>query len=84
MLLGVHLDRQLTFASHTNTVCKFANSSCCILSALSHSTWGWKKEYLVKVFHCLIKKQASLLSAAARQGNIAECHKKSPLPRTEF
>ena len=74
-LLGVHLDRQLTFASHTITVCKSANSSCRILSALSHSTWGWKKEYLVKVFHCLIKSKLGY-SAAAWQGNIAECHKK--------
>lgn len=38
-LLGVHLDRQLTFGPHVDNVRKSAASACRILSALSHSIY---------------------------------------------
>ena len=56
-----------------DNVCKAATSSCRILSALSHSKWGWKKQYLVKIYHSVIKSKLGY-AGAAWQGNIAESH----------
>lgn len=75
------MDRQLTFGPHVDKVCKAATSSCRILSALSHSSWGWRKQHLTKIFHGLIKSKLGY-AAASWQGNIAECHKLS-LERTQ-
>jgi ribonuclease HI len=80
-LLGVTLDRYLTFGQHVDNVCKSATSSCRILSALSHSKWGWRKQYLVKIYHSVVKSKLGY-SGAAWQGNIAECHIQS-LERTQ-
>ena len=80
-LLGVTLDRYLTFAQHVENVCKAATSSCRMLSALSHSKWGWKKQYLVKIYHSVIKSKLGY-SGAAWQGNIADSHIQS-LERTQ-
>ena len=54
-LLGVHLDRQLTFTNHTELVSAKVNSKCRMMAALSNTKWGWKKEDLTKVYNAHIK-----------------------------
>ena len=54
-LLGVLLDRQLTFTPHTEMVKAKVTSKCRMMAALSHSKWGWRKEDLTKVYNAHIK-----------------------------
>ena len=49
-LLGVYLDRQLTFNFQVETVAKSARSASRILAALSNTDWGWKSDCLRKIF----------------------------------
>ena len=49
-LLGVTLDRQLTFGTHVENVTKAAISSNRMLSALAHSSYGWRKQWLTTVY----------------------------------
>ena len=54
-LLGVLLDRQLTFTPHTEMVKAKVTGKCRMMAALSHSKWGWRKEDLTKVYNAHIK-----------------------------
>ena len=54
-LLGVHLDRQLTFTHHTELTTAKVASKCRMMGALSNSKWGWRKEDLTKVYSAHIK-----------------------------
>jgi ribonuclease HI len=49
-LLGVILDRRLTFAKQVDNVIAKANRKMKLLSAVSHSEWGWRKSDLRKVY----------------------------------
>ena len=49
-LLGVHLDRELTFTPHTNIVTKKAKSKMRMLAALGNTEWGWRKQDLRRVY----------------------------------
>ena len=80
-LLGVTLDRHLTFGTHVDNVCKSAASACRMLSALSNSTFGWRKQYLITIYHSMVKSKMDY-SGPAWQGNIAESHQRS-LERTQ-
>ena len=50
VLLGITLERQLTFTPHTANVAERAHGKTNILAALSHSEWGWKKDTLKQVY----------------------------------
>ena len=73
-LLGVTLDRQLTFGEHVKNVSKAATGACRMLSALANSNFGWRKQYLVRVYRCMIMSKMDY-AGPAWQGNIADCHK---------
>ena len=55
-LLGVTLDKGLTFEMPVSEVSKAAAKSCSMLSALAHSNYGWRKQYLVTVYHAMVSK----------------------------
>ena len=73
-LLGVTMDRQLTFGEHVKNVSKAATGACRMLSALANSNFGWRKQYLVRVYRCMIMSKMDY-AGPAWQGNIADCHK---------
>ena len=50
VLLGVTLDRQLTFSPHTENVAERAIGKTRMLAALSHSEWGWKRDTLKCIY----------------------------------
>ena len=54
-LLGVYLDRTLSFSHHTDMVCKKASSRCRALAALSTKEWGWRKRPMRKLYISLIR-----------------------------
>ena len=49
-LLGVTLDRTLTFGKHVGQIIARANQKQHILRAVSHSSWGWRKPDLRKIY----------------------------------
>ena len=63
-LLGVTLDRQLTFGAHTKKICEAASSKMRMLAALSNTTWGWGKQDLLKVYNASIKSRFDYAGAA--------------------
>ena len=63
-VLGVFLDRQLTFRRHVNEVCKSVNSKMRMLAALSNTTWGWRKQDLMKVYSANIKSKMDYAGSA--------------------
>ena len=50
VLLGVTLDRQLTFSTHAENVAERAVGKNRMLAALSHSEWGWKRDTLKCIY----------------------------------
>ena len=54
-LLGVILDRTLCFGPHVTSVEKQAAPKIRTIACLSHSTWGWRKEYLQRIYSANIK-----------------------------
>ena len=48
--LGVTLDCSLSFGRHVANTIKKATSKLRILGAVSNTTWGWRKEDLMKIF----------------------------------
>ena len=50
-LLGVMLDRSLTFTPHINNICDEATNKLKILSCVSHSKWGWKKDQVLRIYN---------------------------------
>ena len=57
VLLGVTLDRQLTFSEHAEVVSKKAVAKTKIISAVSHSKWGWDKQHLTQLFYAYVRSQ---------------------------
>ena len=54
-LLGVTLDRQLTFGPHVENINKEATNKLKMLACLSHSKWGWRKNQVVRVYKSHLK-----------------------------
>ena len=63
-VLGVYLDRQLSFRRHVNEISKSVNSKLRMLSALSNTTWGWRKQDLMKIYSANIKSKMDYAGAA--------------------
>ena len=53
-LLGVTLDRTLTFGKHVERITARASQKQHILRAVSHSSWGWRKPDLRKIYLSLV------------------------------
>jgi hypothetical protein len=56
-LLGVTLDRQLTFTEHVEQISRKAVSKTKMISAVSHSEWGWDKQHLTQLFYAYVRSQ---------------------------
>jgi hypothetical protein len=54
-LLGVRLDRQLSFGPHTKELCESTTSKVRMIAALSNTSYGWRKDDLMKVYSASIK-----------------------------
>jgi hypothetical protein len=54
-LLGVHLDRTLSFRKHTELTTKKVGKKCRMLGAVSNSEWGWKKKDLIRIYSTQIR-----------------------------
>ena len=50
-ILGVTFDRMLSFTPHTTKIAEAVTSKIRMLGALSYTTWGWRKQDLVKVYN---------------------------------
>ena len=49
-LLGVYLDRKISYGKHVDVVVDRVKSKLCMLSAVSKTDWGWKKYDLKKLY----------------------------------
>ena len=55
VLLGVTLDRSLSFGPHTSNVAERVSGKVNILAALSHSDWECKRDHLKAVYQCSVR-----------------------------
>lgn len=53
-LLGVYLDRTLSFGHHVEAVTRKASARCCVMSSLAGQSWVSKKFNLRRVYQTLI------------------------------
>ena len=53
-LLGVILDRSLTFNAHLKKLTTLLSSSIFIIRATAHTSWGWLRSTLKMAFHALV------------------------------
>ena len=58
-LLGVYLDRNLFFGAQTDHVVSKISSKQKIISAVANTTWGWRKEYLTRLYTAFIESSAT-------------------------
>ena len=49
-LLGVYVNRTLSFQSHVDKVVEKVEKRCRMLSCLTSTTWGWRKKSLRKIY----------------------------------
>ena len=63
-LLGVILDRSLSFGPQVESVSKDATSKLRILAALAHTNWGCMKDDLLKVYISLVRSKMDYASSA--------------------
>ena len=56
-LLGVILDRQLTFTPHIDAVTDRSGSSFNMMNTVSHSTWGWPIDSLRSIYRAFVSSQ---------------------------
>ena len=54
-LLGVYLDRQLSFAKQVEEVSKSASAKIKIICAVGNSKFGWDKEHLKKLYYAYVR-----------------------------
>ena len=54
-LLGVILDRSLTFNAHLKKLTTSLASSIRIIRATAHTSWGWRRSTLKMAFHALVR-----------------------------
>ena len=62
-LLGIILDRQLTFTPHIDAVTDRLVSIFQMMNAVSHSTWGWLKDSLPLIYHAFVSSQLNYAEA---------------------
>ena len=53
-LLGVILDRNLFFGPHVDTVTNRMATKTKIIAAVANTEWGWRKQYLVRLYTAFI------------------------------
>ena len=76
-LLGVYLDRQLTFNKHIEEVSKTATQKMKVIGAVSNSKWGWDKESLKKIIYQMFVKSKMDYAAPAWQPWLSETSAKA-------
>ena len=62
-LLGVILDRQLTFTPHMDELIRRVGPSFRMLRAVSHSEWGWPKKTLKSLYYAFVNSHLSYAGA---------------------
>ena len=75
-LLGVILDRQMTFGPHVKSIESRVNSKVRMLSRLANTKFGWRKQYLKRIYTSLIKSVINYAGFAYLPG-LAETHVKT-------
>ena len=63
-LLGVILDRSLTFNPHLKKLTSLLSSSIRIIRATAHTSWGWRCLTLKMAFHALIRSKLDYTAPA--------------------
>jgi len=63
-LLGVTLDRALSFNKHVEITEEQANNKIKMIAALSFTDWGWKKDDLMKIYNTFVKSKIFYAGAA--------------------
>ena len=63
-LLGVTLDRALSFNKHVEITAEQANNKIKMIAALSFTDWGWKKDDLMKIYNTFVKSKIFYAGAA--------------------
>ena len=75
-LLGVILDRQLTFTPHMDELSRRVGPSFQMLKAVSHSEWGWPKKTPKALYHAFVSSHLSYAGAGWQPYICAENQKK--------
>ena len=63
-LLGVVLDRQLTFKTHVQDVTESAAKKLKMIAAVAHSEWGWPKDCLRMMYFTFMRSKLDFAGAA--------------------
>ena len=63
-LLGVILDRSLTFNAHIKKLTTSLASSIRIIRATAHTSWGWRRTTLKMAFHALVRSKLDYAAPA--------------------
>ena len=63
-LLGVLLDRQLTFKAHIDKIEKESSKQLNLMRAVSHAEWGWDRSSLRTLFFALVRSKLNYAAAA--------------------
>ena len=63
-LLGVTLDRSLTFNAHLKKLTSSLSSSIRIMRTTAHTSWGWRRSTLKMAFHALIRSKLDYAAPA--------------------
>ena len=63
-LLGVILDRSLTFNAHIKKLTTSLASSIRIIRATAHTSWGWRRTTLKMAFHALVRSKLNYAAPA--------------------
>ena len=63
-LLGVILDRSLTFNAHLKKLTTSLASSIRIIRATAHTSWGWRRSTLKMAFHALVRSKLDYAAPA--------------------
>ena len=63
-LLGVILDRSLTFNAHMKKLTASLASSTRIIRATTHTSWGWRRSTLKMAFHALVRSKLDYAAPA--------------------
>ena len=70
-LLGVTLDRSLTLTTHVDNICDEATNKLKMLSCVSHSKWGWRKEQVMRIYNSHLKSRMDY-AGWAWQSNLSD------------
>ena len=64
LLLGIILDRSLTFNAHLKKLTTSLASSIRIIRATAHTSWGWRCSTLKMVFHASVRSKLNYAAPA--------------------